>query len=408
MKHKLIYIGFLGNIFEWYDFSIYAYLASVIGQLFFSSANNQLALTHAFVLFSVSYLIRPLGSVVFGALADFKGRKPVLQSTLILMAIPTVIIGLLPTPNSIGVISTISLIVLRLVQGFAAGGELPSSACYLYEKAPTNQKTFFCSFVAASSMLGVLLASLTVTSLHVLLTKTQIVNGGWRIPFLLSFILALFILYIRKGITEPYVIQNVSYKSLKTQISWKLKIKAIFQVVLLNAYISVAFYLLFVWMPSYLHVFLNVSSHIAFITNTLSLITLIGLTLFIGYFASRIGRKNLAVISIVTIMISCYPLFSLLQSQQAWIILLAQLCFALALSLIDSINMEMMSSRFDPLTRGRGVSICFTLSTALFGGLAPTLCSYLIHVTASHIAPIILLISVGLIALPAALSLEQD
>lgn len=406
-KQHLISIGFLGNVFEWYDFSVYAYLAVIIGQLFFDANNPKIALVKAFFLFSVSYLIRPIGSFFFGYLADRYSRSLVMKVSLVVMAIPTAIIAILPTYTGVGVLATALLIFLRLIQGFAAGGELPGSACYIYESATDRKKMFYCSFVASSSMLGVLLGSIMVSILYWLFSQHDILSWAWRIPFVIGFFITLFILYIRKNIVEPKSEsdEKLHYEKTKTAIQhnkWPL-----IQVILLNAFISIAFYLLFVWMPSYLHVFLHVSAKQAFLSSTIGLFSLIMFTLFFGYFAMKIGRRTLALCSVISIMLLSYPLFVLLKGGSFGLIIIAQLVFALCLSCIDGINMEMMASRFGRAFRGRGVSIGFTLSTAIFGGTAPTICSYLINKTGSDSSPIIFLILACLVALPAAITLNQ-
>ncbi|MBK2125535.1 MFS transporter [Fangia hongkongensis] len=404
-RTALIKIGFVSNIFEWYDFVIYAYLAAVIGQLFFPSTDQYIALIKAFILFSVSYLVRPIGSIFFGILADKYTRSFVLRASLILMAIPTLVIAFLPTYAQAGIFASAGLIILRLIQGFAAGGELPISACYMYEASPSGSKGFYSSFVAASSMTGVLLGSITIGILYAVLGSKTMLEWGWRVPFFLGFIGVIFVFYIRRKIVEP------EKTPLKTNISTLHGIVEnwfpMLQVIMLNAFISIAFYLLFVWMPSYLHVFLKLSSVAAFTSSSLSLFFLIVFTLIFGYFSPKLGRRNMAITSIITILILCYPMFHLLKHGNFLLVVLVQLIFAVCMGFIQGINMEMMASRFSHYFRGRGISIGFTLSTAVFGGLAPTLSSYLIHKTHSDISPILFLIASCLIALPVALTLKN-
>ena len=157
----------------------------------------------------------------------------------------------------------------------------------------------------------------------------------------------------------------------------------------------------------FLHVFLHITAKQAFLSSSIGLVVLIMCTLVFGYFAMYIGRKTLALCSIISIMLLSYPSFILLKTASFWLLLTIQIIFAVCLSGIDGVNMEMMASRFARECRGRGVSVGFTLSTAIFGGTAPTICSYLIHKTGSDIAPVVFLISACLIALPAAMTLAQ-
>lgn len=409
MNNKnLVYIGFLANVFEWYDFSVYAYLVSKIGYLFFPSGNAQIELIKAFFLFSVSYLIRPLGSLFFGAISDRYDRIISLRFSLLMMAIPTLLIGFLPTYASAGVMATISLIILRLIQGFAAGGELPGSACYVYEKA-SEKKSFYCSFVAASSILGVLLGSIVATVLYWLLSTEQILVWAWRIPFLLGFFILIFVFYLRKNILVSGKKDNSMNKNgyEKTLSEIKRNKVSLMRVMAINAFIAVSFYLLFVWMPSFLHVFLEMNETEAFLSGTLGLSLLIIFTLTFGILAPKIGRRNLALISVISIFILTYPLFMVLKEKSFVGIILVQIIFALCLGCIEGINVERMGSQFTDAFRGRGVALGFTLPTAIFGGMAPTICSYLIYKTGSDISAIGFLMVMCLLALPAAITLKN-
>ncbi len=408
-ERRLLLVGFVANVFEWYDFAVYAYIASIIGVLFFNEHNPQLVLIKSFMVFSVSYLIRPFGSVVFGYISDHYGRSVALKMSLSLMAIPTFLIGLLPTFHTAGFLSVALLMILRLVQGFAAGGELPGSTCYMFEVSPLGKKNFYCSLVAASSMLGVFLGSLTVAVLYIFLSKEFMLVWGWRVPFLIGSIIAFFIYRMRRGITETEIFQiTQSTDTPNTHVGNLLQYKyQITQVFLLNAFISVSFYMLFVWMPSYLSVYLNIKPSIAHLTNSISLLALIFFTLGIGYVSRDNNRKKWIASSIFMMMMLSYPLFVLLKIKSIAILLIVQITFAFLLSFIDGVINATMGSLFQPQVRGSGVSIGFTFSTAIFGGLAPTLSSWLAYRTGYVESPVLLIITMAIIAVPAVISLYK-
>jgi MFS transporter, MHS family, proline/betaine transporter len=408
---RIAAIGLLANIFEWYDFSIYAFLAGIIAHLFFASQNIHIALIKTFFIFSASYFVRPIGSLFFGYMADTYGVKKSLRTSLLMMSVPTVLLGVLPTYESVGYMATALLIVLRLFQGFAAGGELPCSAVYVYEASPAKFRGLFSSFVASSSMLGVLLGSLTVGGLYWIFPEKILLAWAWRIPFLIGFLLTIGILLIRRGIANTDASQDAQCKTpfltlIKTLI--KTHPLQLTQVFLLNAFISIAFYLLFVWMPVYLHMFLHVTAQKAFISNTIAMLCLIALTMVFGYYSAKIGKRPLALISIIGVFIAAYPLFLLFKTKILIVIIAVQIIFALLLSCVDGINMMLITGLFNKPVRCSGASIAFTLSTAIFGGAAPTISSYLIHRTGSMTSPVILLMAACLIALPAALSLPRQ
>ncbi len=408
-KKKLLLVGFVANVFEWYDFAVYAYLASIIGIVFFNENNPQVALIKSFMVFSISYLIRPLGSLVFGYFSDHYGRSKALKVSLFLMAVPTSLIGLLPTYQTAGFLSVVLLISLRLLQGFAAGGELPGSTCYMFEASPVDKKNFYCSLVAASSMLGVFFGSLVVTLSYLLLSKETMIAWGWRIPFLIGFIIAFFVFKMRKSITETETFQLIKSSSkstnyIKDLLRYKFQIGQVF---LLNAFISVAFYTLFVWMPSYLNVYLNIRPSVAHLTNSVALLALIIFTLVVGYISRNSDRKKWIGYSVFTMAILSYPLFVLLKMKSLVILLIVQVAFALLLSFIDGVINATMGSLFQPRIRGSGVSIGFTFSTAIFGGLAPTVSSWLVYRSGNTDSPVFLVILMAIIAIPAVTSLYK-
>ena len=401
---KIVYIGFLGNIFEWYDFSVYAFLAPVIGKVFFSSSDPKISLLKTFFIFSLSFLIRPLGSIFFGSLGDRVGRAYSLKISLFLMGIPTVLIGLLPTYNSIGIISVILLIILRLIQGFAAGGELPGSACYVYETSDLKNRSFFCSFIAASAMLGVLCGSLVATTAFFIFDDRQMTDFAWRIPFLLGSAILVFLYYVRNQLMDECFVKKEVAPVTKLI---KNEYKAVLKIIILYAFVQTSFYPLFVWLPSYLNVYLGFSSKTAFSLGSIGMALLVIFTLLWGYVAKRIGRKKMILFSIISIMLLAYPAFVVFNHKSLPMILAALFMLALCKGCMDSVMVELMGDSFTSSVRCSGISISFTLAAALFGGTTPTICGYLINKTGYLFSPVILLIVVGILALPVALSLKE-
>jgi len=401
---KIIYLGLFANIAEWYDFSIYAFLATTIGEIFFNTKQPKIALIAAFFWFTISYLARPIGSICWGYLGDYYGRKWALKWSLIAMAIPTILIGILPTYDSVGILATTCLIILRLIQGFAAGGELPISACYIYEISPKERKNFFCSIVAASPMIGLLFGSIAAFLLYLFFSEDAIIHYAWRIPFLFGFVVLFFILYIRRNLDET----NEFKSSIdKKKFSAKLfsiinfpKKNVLLQIIALYSFIQSSFYLFFVWMPSYLNVFLSFDKNLSFLSNTIGILSLVIFTLIVGYFAENIRHKKIVLLSILSIVIMSYPLFLLLQTRTFVAILTVQIFFAICLSLVDGVIINILNRGFDVSSRCRGVSLGFTLPSAILGGALPTLSSYLIYKTNFNLIPVLFIIFISLVVLP--------
>lgn len=401
---KIIAVGCFANVAEWYDFSIYAFLATTIGTLFLNTDQPKIALIKAFFWFTISYIARPIGSVFWGYCGDRYGRKVALRWCLMLMAVPTVLIGMLPTYDSIGVLASICLIIFRLIQGFAAGGELPISSCYVYEVSPPEKRNFFCSIVAASSMIGVLLGSLTAFLVYAFFTPKEILLYAWRLPFLFGFFVLLLILYIRRNIDETGEFERLRTQSKSflqhffSMFSWH-NIKKMSQIIMLYAFIQSTLYLLFVWMPSYLNVFLSISKNESFLSNTIGMFCLVVFTLIVGHFADRIQHKKIIIFSIVSIAIVTFPFFLLLRLKVFLLTLFVQICFAACLGCIEGVMVNTLVRGFDNATRCSSVNIAFTLPSAIFGGILPTLCSYLIYITGYNLIPVFVLVSISLATL---------
>lgn len=400
---KIITIGFLGNVLEWYDFSVYAFLAPVIGKVFFYADDPKVGLLKTFLVFSLSFFARPLGSIFFGSLGDRKGRAYSLKISLFLMGVPTIFIGLLPGYGSFGFISVFFLVVLRLIQGFAAGGEMPGNACYVYETADEKNRTFFCSFVAASGVLGVLSGSVVATLSFFIFSEAEMIDWAWRIPFLLGSGILIFLYYIRNKLVDECFVREPGNPLTKLI---KKEYVSVFKVVVLYAFVQVSFYLFFVWMPSYLKVYLGYSSKTAFLLGSIGIGFLVIFTLFFGYIAKYVGRKRLILFGIISMLLLSYPAFLVLKYKFLPLVLLVIFSFALVKAAMDSVMVELMGDLFSKGVRCSGTSISFAIA-ALFGGIAPTICGYLINKTGYVFSPLFFLLFVGLIAMFVAFTVKS-
>src|ERR1041384_3075779 len=202
----------IGNVLEWYDFSVYAFVAVIIARKFFPSENEVSALLATFLAFGLGFVARPLGGIILGRLGDTHGRKTALLITIALMAIGTVLVGVLPTYAAIGVAAPLLLVVARLMQGFSAGGEWGSSTAYIVEWAPQNQRGFYRSFQQTSGVAGLLLGSGIAALFTTILTADQMDAWGWRVPFLLGGILGPIGLWMRRTIHETPAYTKAKYE----------------------------------------------------------------------------------------------------------------------------------------------------------------------------------------------------
>ena len=252
-RRRAIGAAVIGNVLEWYDFAVYAFLATVLARKFFPGDDELSALLATFAVFGVGFVVRPLGGVVIGRLGDRRGRKIALSLTIMLMALGTVMIGLLPSYESLGVGASALLVAARLLQGFSAGGEWGSATAFIVEWAPPRRRGLFGSLQQASVAGGFLLGSLTAASLSTWLSPAALEDWGWRLPFLFGGLLGPIGLYMRRNIEEtpPFkasVQERAERGAAPVANGWRLVIRAFGFTVLW----TIAYYIFLSYMPTFL------------------------------------------------------------------------------------------------------------------------------------------------------------
>src|SRR3954462_2675287 len=208
-EKRVIFASSLGTVFEWYDFYLYATLAPFFAALFFPKGNDTAALLSAFATYAAGFLVRPFGALVFGPLGDLVGRKYTFMVTIIVMGASTVLVGLLPTYASIGVLAPILLVTLRLLQGLALGGEYGGAATYVAEHAPEGRRGYSTSWIQTTATLGFFLSLLVIGVTRATVAPATFSSWGWRIPFWCSAVLLGFSIYIRLKLNESPLFQQM-------------------------------------------------------------------------------------------------------------------------------------------------------------------------------------------------------
>lgn len=409
MRRKLnpmVRIALTANIFEWYEFSLTAFMALEIGRLFFPAAGDKTALMLSFSVFASSYLARPIGGVFFGIWGSRHGAGSALKLSMIGMAIPASLIAFLPTYPSTGYLATGLLLALKILQGFAAGGEVPMSGYYVSLNTPDKSRGLYCSLVAISGFLGMLLASFVVFVLPYCamaaswLTRERHIGylaEPWRWPFLLCIPLSLWVFSIRSSIsTTPVDTASTSHASHKRPIA------PLIQALVLVAFMEMHIYTVFVWLPSYLHSYLGVASFDARLTNVIALIAFSLAMVIAGYATRWIAAPKLVLFGIGSLVISAYPLFALLQGGGFVILLSVQLAFAAMAGCLVGVIFIVLPDLFKNNWKSLGMTVSYALSTAIFGGTAPLVCAYLVQRTHLLTAPAFYIIALGLLAVPVA------
>jgi MFS family permease len=316
---KVITASSLGTMFEWYDFYLYGLLASYISAQFFSGVNETSAFILALGAFAAGFAIRPLGSVLFGRIGDMVGRKNTFLVTMGLMGVSTFAVGMLPSYDSIGIAAPIILVILRLLQGLAVGGEYGGAATYVAEHAPDGKRGLFTSFIQTTATIGLFAALLLVIGLRLLLGEEAFADWGWRIPFLLSIFLLAISLWIRLQLAESPVFQKMkdegrTSKSPLTEAfgRWsnlKFVLIALFGAVAGQGVIGYTgqFYTLF-----YLERIADVDPATSNLLLVIALILVTPTFVFFGWLSDKVGRKKVVMSACVLAALTLFPLFEAL------------------------------------------------------------------------------------------------
>ncbi|MDP3670251.1 MAG: MFS transporter [Telluria sp.] len=398
---------FIGNFVEWFDYASYGYLAVVITKVFFPDSSPVSGLLATFGVFALSFIVRPLGGVIWGHYGDKFGRKRALSLSIIIMSLATFLIAFLPTYAQIGLWAPVLLLVVRIVQGFSASGEYAGASAFLAEYAPDHQRGFYTSIVPASTAAGLLLGSMLVTIMHSVLTLEQMESFGWRLPFLLAAPMGLVGRYIRLRLEDSPKFKELEQSHHVEQapvMQMLRKHKRAFVIALgatmLNA---VGFYTILSYMPTYLSVELHVSESDSFLATSIALAAYIGLIFLMGKLSDRFGRKTMLVAASLVFMALTVPLFSYLGTVGLLGMIVIQIVFGAMLTMNDGTLPCFLSEIFPTNIRYSGFALSFNLANAVFGGTAPFVATWLIQATGNKLAPAWYLVGAALIALIAML-----
>ncbi|QZY50591.1 MFS transporter [Leucobacter tenebrionis] len=408
---KSVVAGSIGVLVHWFDWAVYAYLASTLAVVFFPEENATAGLLATFAVFAVSFLVRPLGAILFGRLGDRLGRKQTLSLVILAMALATLVLGLLPGYDAIGLAAPILLIATRIVQGLAAGGEFGSAAAFLGEFSPARRRGFGVSWLEFGSLLGFLLASFVVFLLNQVYSHDEIVAWAWRIPFLITVPLGFIGLYIRRRIEDTpefeqlKELETVSHAPVKEvfQRNWR----EFLQTSGMEIFMNVTFYVVLVYLLTYQEIYIGFDPGRAALLSTLA--SALGLVVvpLAGIASDRVGRKPVLMAAAIALTALSVPLFWLMSIGEDWAVFTSTLGLALILAIVLGTHAVTVVELFPTRTRQTGLSIAYAVTAALFAGTAPYVLTWLLDATGNLLVPGFFLGVVGLVGIATVVSIPE-
>ena len=379
---KSLGASLIGQILEWFEWSSYAVFAPFIAAAMFHKADQTSALLATFGVFAVGFLVRPLGGIIFGHIADRKGRKSVLMTTIIMMAVASVAIGLLPSYDTVGIWASIGLLIIRVAQGFAHGGESAAANSYIPEIAPPSKRGKWGSLVYVSIFGGSVIAYVIGGCISLVLSDDQIAAWGWRIPFWLSALAAVFALYMRRHMKESDHFTELdeavanedddrrAHEAVDQSVNKRSVVANILLVIGMVSGVTASHYTWTSYVSTYAISQQGMSTQGAYwVTVVAQFVGLIALPLW-GSLSDKIGRKPVMYIFAVLLAIVQLPLMGLIDDRP-WTLLVASTLAIIVVAAGGALLSPIMSEVFPTDQRTRAIGLAYSISVAVFGGTAP-------------------------------------
>jgi MHS family proline/betaine transporter-like MFS transporter len=415
-SRRAVAAAVVGNVLEWYDFAVYAFVASIIARKFFPATDEVTALLATFLAYGLGFVARPLGGIVIGRLGDTRGRKFALVLTMFMMAAGTVLIGILPTYETIGLLAPLLLVFARLLQGFSAGGEWGGSTAYIVEWAPKGGRGWYGSFQQSSVVAGLLLGSGIAALLNTVLTPETMDSWGWRVLFLIGGLLGPLGMYMRRTLDDTPAYNNIiKNKELGKKAEpdasqdvrpWVLAARAFGFTVLW----TVCFYSLLNYMPTWTQRYLKFSASEALWANTIALLVLLIAIPVMGALSDKIGRKPLLIACCIGMVVVPYPAFNYLVSAESVslpMLIAVQTIFALLIAMFSGPGPAAIAEIFPTKNRSTWMTSGYALATAVFGGFAPFVSVWMINHYGTPTAHSFYLIAAAVISTLVIMSLRE-
>jgi len=379
-----------GNFLEMYDFMVFGYYATAIGNTFFPSGNPFVSLMLSLMTFGAGFLMRPLGAIVLGAYTDVHGRRAGLILTLGLMSVGIISIACMPGYATIGLLAPLLVLIGRLLQGFSAGMELGGVSVYLSEIATPGHKGFYVSWQSASQQVAVMFAALVGVLLHTELPLQKVLEWGWRIPLLLGCVILPFLFRLRRSLqeTDEFVARkhrpNISEIFHSLTASWKIVLIG----TMMATMTTVSFYMITAYTPT----FGNSVLHLANVESLIVTLCVGASNLFwlpvMGSLSDKVGRRPLLIVCTILMLVTAYPAMLWLVRQPSFSRLLTlELWLSFIYGSYNGAMVVFLTEMMPVSVRTYGFALAYSLATAIFGGFTPAISTYLIHISGNRAVP---------------------
>jgi MHS family proline/betaine transporter-like MFS transporter len=402
---RVIAAGVIGNVLEWYDFAVYGYFAAQIGRAFFPHEDKVAQVLAAFGIFAVGFLMRPVGGALIGYIGDRFGRRRALTFSVAAMAIPTFLVGVLPGYQTLGVAAPILLTLLRMIQGLSVGGEYTTSIIFMVEHARPDRRGITGAMAVCAADAGILAGSATGAVLAVAMPPETLEAWGWRIPFLIGLLVGLAGFALRRGIHEEASIEKLERSPLLATL--RNHGLLLLRLAGLSVFSSVSFYLMFVYIVSWLQLADGVAPARALEINTASMVVLALVLVAMGWLSDRIGRRPVLLAATAFGFVAAWPLFWLMHGANPAIELLGQLGFVLSVGAFVGCQPAVMVEAVPWQVRCTAIALGYNVTVGIIGGMSPLVATWLVERTANDYSPGFMIMAAAAVSFVAALTFKE-
>jgi MHS family proline/betaine transporter-like MFS transporter len=370
----------IGNLLEWYDFTVYALFATYIANSFFPSHDPGAALVKTFLTFGAGFVIRPVGAAVIGAYGDRAGRKAALMLTIWVMAAGTLLIAAAPDYAAIGVAAPWLLLLGRLLQGFSAGGEIGSASAFLAESAADGARGRLAAWQEATMGMSNILGALVAFTVSTLLSPAQLQQWGWRVPFLVGLLIAPAGLLLRRSLRETaeFESERIRHRSVTPlRSAFGEKGAALLVGFGLSIPWAVGVYVLNIYTPVYVQHAFGFTAQQAFAASLIGNVFFVLTCLAAGRLSDRLGRSTILSAGVLALLIAVLPLYLWLQAQPtAGVLIMVQSCFCIMVATFVGVAPAALADLFPTSVRATGISLVYNGAFVIFGGFAPAILTW--------------------------------